>query len=82
MLHILQCRGKVAHQGAADAARGHLRNLHAALLQKAAIDADLAELVFNKHQLLALEGLFQQFLNEGGLTCTQETGNNIDFCHS
>ena len=82
LLHVLQRRGKVAHQGAADAAGGHLRHLHAALLQKAAVDADLAELIFNEHQLLALEGLLQQLLNEGSLTCTQETGNNINFRHS
>ena len=82
LLHVLQRRGKVAHQGAADAAGGHLRHLHAALLQKAAVDADLAELIFNEHQLLAFEGLLQQLLNEGGLTCTQEAGNNINFCHS
>ena len=33
------------------------RDLHAGILQETAVDADLAELVFNEHQLLALIGL-------------------------
>ena len=80
--HIPQRLIEIAHQRAADASGGHLRNLHAGLLQKAAVNADLAELIFNQDQLLAGERLRQQFFNEGRLARTQKAGNNVDFCHA
>ena len=82
LVHFLQRLVEVAHQRAADAAGGHLADLHAAVLQKAAVNGDLAELVFNQHQLFALIGLGQQLLDERGLACAKESGDNVDFCHS
>ena len=55
--HLRQRDGKVAHQGAADAAAVELVDLDARLGHKAAVDADLAELVLDQNQLLALVGL-------------------------
>ena len=72
---------KVAHQRAADAAGGHLADLHAGILQETAVDADLAKLVFNEHQLLTLIGLAEHLLDERGLTGAQKTRYNVDFCH-
>ena len=72
---------KVAHQRAADAAGGHLADLHAGILQEAAVDADLPELVFNEYQLLALIGLAEHLLDERGLTGAQKARYNVDFCH-
>ena len=72
---------KVAHQRAADAAGGHLADLHAGILQETAVDADLAKLVFNEHQLLALIGLAEHLLDERGLTGAQKARYNVDFCH-
>ena len=46
------------------------------------LDQYLAELVFDQHQLLALEGLLQQFFDEGGLARPQETGNNVNCGHA
>ena len=80
--HLLQRLVEVPHKGAADAPGGHLGDLHAGLLQKAAVNADLAELVFNQHQLLPGEGLGEQLFDEGGLASPQEAGDNVDFCHS
>ncbi len=80
--HLAQGRAEVAHQGAADAAGVHLGDLHAGVLQKAAVDADLAELVLNEHDLFALEGLLQQLLDEGGLARPKETGDNVDLSHN
>ena len=80
--HLLQGLVEVAHQRAADAAGGHLGDLHAGLLQEAAVDADLAELVLDEHQLLAGVGLGQQLFDEGGLTGPEKAGDNVDFCHS
>ena len=80
-LHVLQRLVEVPHQGAADAPGGHLADLDAGLLQKAAVDADLAELVLDEHQLLAGEGLGQQLLDEGGLAGPQEAGDDVDLGH-
>ena len=80
-LHVLQGLVEVPHQGAADAPGGHLADLDAGLLQKAAVDADLAELVLDEHQLLAGEGLRQQLLDEGGLAGPQEAGDDVDLGH-
>ena len=81
LLHVLQCLAEVAHQGAADAPGGHLGDLDAGLFQKAAVNADLAEFVFDQHQLLTLEGLGEELLDEGGLAGAQESGDNVDFRH-
>ena len=78
---LLQGLAEVAHQAAADAARVHLGDLDAGLLQKAAVDADLAELIFDEHQLLARVGLGNQLLDERGLAGAQKTGKNINLGH-
>ena len=65
--YLLQGGAEVAHQGAADAAGVHLGDLHAGVLEKAAVDADLAELIFNEDDLLTVEGLVQQLFDESGL---------------
>ena len=59
--------GEVAHQGAADAAGAHLADLNASVLQKAAVDGDVAEFVFDQHQAFALVGFFDELLDQGGL---------------
>ena len=82
LVDLLQRLVEVAHQRAADAAGGHLADLHAAVLQEAAVDADLAELVLDEHQLLALERLRQQLFDQGRLAGAQKAGYNVDFCHS
>ena len=69
------------YQGAADAAGIHLRDLDAGILQKAAVDADLTELVLDQDHFLAMEGLGEELLDERGLTGTQKTRYNVDFCH-
>ena len=56
-LNILEGLVEVPHQRTADASGGHLADLHAGLLQKAAVNADLTELIFDEHQLLPREGL-------------------------
>ena len=81
LFHVLERLAEVAHQRAADAPGGHLADLYAGLLQEAAVDADLAELVFDQHQLLALIGLLEQLLDERRLARAQKAGNNVNFCH-
>ena len=79
--NLLQSLPEVAHQAAADAAGVHLGNLDAGLLQKAAVDADLAELILDEHQLLARVGLGNQLLDERGLAGAQKAGKNINLGH-
>ena len=79
--HLLQGGAEVAHQRAADAAGVQLVDLDAAFLQKAAVNADLAELVLNQNDLLAGKGLFDELFDQRSLTGTQEAGENIDFGH-
>ena len=80
--HLLQSGAEIAHQRAADAAGVQFIDLDAGLLQKAAVDADLAELVLDEHDLLACKGLFDELLDKGGLTGAKEAGENIDLGHS
>ena len=80
--HLLQGGAEIAHQRAADAAGVQLVDLDAGLLQKAAVDADLAELVLDQNDLLARKGLLDELFDEGGLTGTKEAGENIDLGHN
>ena len=57
--HLRERLGEITDQGAADAALIHFGDLHAALLEKARVNADLAEFVFNEHDLLAGIGFFE-----------------------
>ena len=79
--HLMQSLPKVTNQAAADAAGVHLGNIDAGILQKAAVNSDLAEFIFNQNQLLPSISLFDQLFNQGCFTGTQKTGENINFCH-
>ena len=81
LLHFLQRLAEVTHKRAADAARGHLRDLHAGILQKAAVHADLTKFIFDQHKLLTLVNLRNELADEGGLARTEEAGNHIDLRH-
>ena len=79
--HLLQGLAEVTHQRAADAAGVHLRNIDVGILQEAAVNADLAELILNQHQLLALVALGNHLLDQRSLASAQEAGVNINLCH-
>ena len=72
---------EVTDEGAADAARGHLGDLDARLLQKAAVDVDLAEFVLDQHELFAAVGFRDQLFDERGLAGAQKAGENVNFRH-
>ena len=71
--HLFQGLGKVAHQGAADAAGVHLGDLHAGILQKAAVNGDLAELVFDQNQLFAFIALSDELADQGRLARAEKS---------
>ena len=79
--NLLQRLAEITHQRAADAAGVHFGDIDARILQETAVNANLTELVLDKHQPLACIGLLNHFLNEGGLACTQEATVNINLSH-
>ena len=79
--HLAQRLAEIAHEGAADAAGVHLGHLDAGLLHEAAVDTDLAKLIFNQDDLLACERLFEQLLDQRGLARAEEAGENINLRH-
>ena len=79
---LLQRAAKVAHQGAADAAGIDLRNLNAGLLQKRAVNADIAKLILDEDELFAVIGFLDELFDQGRLPCTEETGKNVNACHT
>ena len=78
---VVQRLAEVADERAADAACVHLVDNDACVLEEAAVDADLAELVLDQNDLFALERVREQTLDERGLACAQKTGDNINFSH-
>ena len=78
---LLQCLAEIAHQGAADAAGVHLGDVDAGILQKAAVNADLAELVLDQHQPLPLVAFSDHLFDQGRLARAEKAGENINFCH-
>ena len=79
---LLERAAEIAHQRAADAAGVHLRDLNARLLQKAAVNADLAEFVLNEDNFLAVIGFLDHLFDKRCLASAKETGININFCHT
>ena len=74
--HLLQGGAEIAHQRAADAAGVQLIDADAGLLQKAAVNADLAKFVLDQHDLLSGKGLLDQLFDKSGLTGAQKAGEN------
>ena len=80
--NLTQSLAKIAHQTAANAAGVHLRDFDAGILQKTAVNADLTELVFDKHQLFPLIGFLNELFDQRGLASAQKARKNVDFRHS
>ena len=72
---------EVTDERAADAARVHFGDLNACVLHKAAVNADLTEFIFDQNELFARISFFDEFLEQGGFSCTEKARENIDFCH-
>ena len=79
--HIVQRLAEVAHKRAADAARVHFIYHNAGILEEAAVDADLAELILDQHDLFAFQRIREQALDQRGLARAEEARDNINFRH-
>jgi hypothetical protein len=80
--HLPESFGEISHQATTNTAGIHLGDLDACILQEAAVDTDLAELVFDEHQLLACVGFFDEFFNQRRFSRAQKAGENIDLRHT
>ena len=78
---FLQGSAEIAYQRAADAARVHLADLNAGLLEESAVDADLTEFILDQDNLCAGESVFEKLLDQCRFAGTEKSGNNINFCH-
>ncbi len=81
-LDLLERLGKIADETAADAARAHLGDLNSGVSQKAAVNGNLSEFVFNKYKLLAGIRLGNQLFDQCCLAGSQKTGENVYFSHN
>ncbi len=75
---VLQSLSEIAYQRAADAALAHLGDLDAGFLQKAAVDADLAEFIFNQNHLFSGKAVGKQFFDQCCFTGSQEAADDIN----
>ncbi len=78
--HLRQGFAEVAHQGAADTAGIHLPDFNAGFLQKAAVNANLTEFVFDQDELLILVSFRDHFADQRGFSGAQKAGVYINFC--
>ena len=72
---------EITDQRAADAACVHLTDLNAGLFKESAVNTDLTEFVFDQNDFRACKSIFEKLFNECRLAGTQESGNDIYFCH-
>ena len=68
--HLLQRFSKISYQRAADTAGIHFPDLNPRILQKAAVNPNLSELILNQNHLLSGNGLLEKLFNKGRLTCS------------
>ncbi len=78
---FLKRLAKVSDQRAADAAGIHFGDLDPGFLQKAAVNTDLTEFVFDQYDLFAGKRFLKQLFDQRGFARPKEAGNDIDLCH-
>ena len=65
--------GKITDKRATDTARVHFGYLNTRILKKAAVNADLTELVFDKNKALATVGFLDKLFNKRGFTRAEKS---------
>ncbi len=65
--------GEVADKATADAARVHLGDVDARVLEEASVNAYLTEFILDEHELFADIALRDHFFDERGLSCSQKS---------
>lgn len=72
--------GEIADKTAANAAGIHFIDLNAGFFHKTAVNAGLAEFVFNQNEFFAFIGFCNEFFDKSGFAGAEKAGENIDFC--
>ena len=70
---LLKCLAEISNQRAADTARIHLGYFNSRILEEAAVNAYLAEFVFDKNDLLALIRFVDKTVYKRSLTCAEKS---------
>ena len=75
--HLFQSGCEISHKGAAYTPGIHLGNIHPCVLKKAAVDADVAELVLDNYKALALKGFGNELFYKRCFACAEKAGKNV-----
>ena len=78
---LVECLAEVSDECAADAARDHLVDLYAGLSEESCVDSDLTKLVLDQNDVLCLIAFGYKFFDQCCLACSEESGEDIYFCH-
>ena len=79
--HFAQRLREISNERAADAAGVHLCDLNTCISKETAVNADLAEFIFDKHEFLARVSLFNELFYKSSFSCSEKAGENINLCH-
>ncbi len=80
--NLFERLAEIADKAATDTAGVHFGDVHTGILQKSAVDADIAEFVFDKNQLFAAVGFGDKLFDQGCFSGAEKAGEYVDFCHS
>ena len=70
--NLLKSLAEIADKRAADAAGVHFRDLNACLLEKASVDTDIAELIFNNNELFTCKCFAYKLFDKSSLSRTEK----------
>jgi hypothetical protein len=79
--HFLQGSTEIAYQGATNTTGIHFLNFNAGLLQKAAINANLTELILDQYGLRTVQRFCKKLFNQGRFSSPEETRYHVYLCH-
>jgi len=79
--NLTESLAEIAYKTAADTAGVHFGDVHAGILQKSAVDADIAEFVFDEHQLFSAVCFSDELFDECCFSGAEEAGEYINFRH-
>ena len=79
--YLIQRPAEISDERAADASGYHLVDLYAGFSEEACVDSDLAEFVLDKYYVFVFISFRYEFFNKCSFACSEESGENIYFCH-
>ena len=79
--HLTERPSKITDEATADAAGVHFVDGDPRLAEKATVDPDLTELIFNENDSLTGIRLGNQLFDQGSLPRAEKAGIDINFCH-